>query len=238
MALRGAARAGSSRAHHPQRKDWFGRIFQPRCRKTGGVGGPWYSIRARERLLQRKGAREKVEEWCDPTLTQSQVQPWRWLESPSWAVLNGVWRWVAGGLMQANNCFLDLFLARNGTSKLSWTDAEFQNTGKHESRRVLTAERPGLPRSQSQAAAGLRLQSAASVLCLCGALYSSGGLGSGPKLSANSSHILEVTILLNNCYASMSFRLSRTQRPSMIISSPLALSQLKSLLHFFDSLII
>lgn len=39
-------------------------------------------------------------------------------------------------------------------------------------------------------------------------------------------------ILLNNYHVSMSFR------PSMIISFPLPLSQLKSLLHLFDSLII
>lgn len=48
----------------------------------------------------------------------------------------------------------------------------------------------------------------------------------------------KVMILLNKCHASMSFGLSKTRRPSVITFSPLPLSQLKSLLHLSDSLII
>lgn len=44
-----------------------------------------------------------------------------------------------------------------------------------------------------------------------------------PELPATSSHILEVTILLNNYHVSMSFRLSGTWRPSMAFFSPSSL---------------
>lgn len=125
------------------------------------------------------------------------------------------------------NWFQDLHLARAGMVP--------QNCPEQMQNFKVWRLQSELPYGQSQAAAGLCLQT---VFCLWGALYSQGVLGFGLELPATSSHMLEVTMLLNSYHVSMSFRLSRTRRPSMIISFPLPLSQLKSLLRLSDSLII
>lgn len=172
-----------------------------------------------------KRCKRKGEEWYDQALTCSQVWLWHWLEIPSWALLSRTWQIYAAKLMPGPG----LSWGKNGASELSRADAKFQSEEKREGCGVWLLS--GLPRGQSQAALG-------SLFCLWAALSSEGVFGSFPQLPATSSYILEVMILLNNYHVSLSFRLSRTQRPSMIISFPLPLSQLKSLLHLSDSLII